>query len=135
MKSFKLFMIPFLCFVLMAGCKKDEKTECQKLEGKWQLTSWREDGEEYFGTFITNSVIDFDKLDGDEGDFDWLITYFDGTSESIFGEYEGNSSCTEITLSADGSTPFDLDFEITDDELVLDGIIDGFAVELEFERD
>ena len=44
------------------ACNKDDDSasNCTKLQGKWEATSWKEDDEEFFGDtiFIISSVIE-----------------------------------------------------------------------------
>ncbi|MCC7466713.1 MAG: lipocalin family protein [Saprospiraceae bacterium] len=138
MKNFNFWLpITLLLFVLTSSCKKDKLSPCQLLEGNWQCESWREDGEEQLGSIalISYSKLDFDKLSGGKGDFDWIVNYNDGTSEVISGKYEVNTNCSEVTFSLTTGEILDLDFVINDDELTLEGNLDGLAVELDFKRD
>jgi hypothetical protein len=138
MKKFNfLLSVSLFLFISLMGCKKDEPTPCELLEGNWQCESWREDGVEQLGSlaYISYSKVDFDKLAGDKGDFDWTVNYNDGTSEVITGKYEVNATCSEITLIVTGGDVIELDFEISNDELTLDGNLDGLGVDLNFKRD
>jgi hypothetical protein len=91
---------------------------------------------EYLGSLgdISYSKIDFDKLSGTKGDFDWITNYNDGTSDVYSGKYEVNATCSEVTLTLDGDD-YDLDFTILNDKLTLEGNLDGLGVELDFKRD
>jgi hypothetical protein len=134
--NFSLSLLLFSLIFLM-GCKKDNPTPCELLEGNWQCESWQEDGEELLGSFadISYSKLDFDKLSGGRGDFDWTINFNDGTSDVITGKYEVNTACSEITLEIVGGDIIDLDFVIINDKLTMEGNLDGLGIELDFKRD
>lgn len=135
---FALFALLFAASMTVVACKKDdEKTSCQKLEGEWKCVSFKEDGVELLGSagIINSSELDFDKLNGDEGDFDWTITYNDGSNEALRGDYEVNANCTEVTMTPVGEIGIDFDFEIDGDELTLEANLDGSAAEVKFKRD
>ena len=139
------FSIFLFALILLMGCKKDEPTPCELLQGDWQCESWQQDGVEYFGNQagISSSRIDFDELPSSggiynlRGDFDWVITFSDGSTETIVGKY--NSKCdligSEITLDFDGGGTSKLDFTILNDKLTLEGEFFNFDVKLDFERD
>ena len=140
------FSIFLFALILLMGCKKDEPTPCELLQGDWQCESWQQDGVEYFGNQagISSSRIDFGQLpglsrDGErlQGDFDWVINFSDGSTETIVGKY--NSKCdligSEITLDFDGGGMSELDFTILNDKLTLEGKFFIFDLKLDFERD
>lgn len=133
-----LFALLFAASMTVVACKKDDdKSACQKLEGEWKCVSFKEDGVELLGSagIINSSELDFDKLNGDEGDFDWTITYNDGSNEALRGDYEVNANCTEVTMTPVGEIGIDFDFEIDGDELTLEANLDGSAAEVKFKRD
>jgi hypothetical protein len=120
------------------ACKKDEDiSNCARLEGTWQCTSWVEDGEEFFGDtiFISSAEITFKALEGNQGDYDWNITYLIGGQESIIGAYVVNTSCDEVTITPKSGTPSTYQFMISGDELTLEGNINNVQIELQFSKD
>ena len=109
--------------LILAACNKDEdKTACQNLEGTWTASSWLEDNEQFFGDtiYITNSVIEFKKLDGVQGDLNWDITYTIGGSQAIIGSYLVNESCDEVIITPKSGTGTTYAFTIDGDQLTLD---------------
>ena len=135
MKKLTVSMLTIIFFALCIGCKKDDLTPCQRLEGKWKCESWREDGEEELGYSLSSFRLEIEELNGSDGDFEWIIVTEDGDAETITGEYEVNSNCTELEFSSSGGTTAEMDFEIDGDELALEGNVDGYYLELKFERD
>lgn len=132
---FPLFLGLMLVF-LMTSCK--EKLYNQ-LEGDWAVTSYKVDGVEAIGVDLESFTIEFDDYDtdGEEGDYSWNFTYSDGTSESYDGTYEVDTENNEVTFNFDApfSGSYDFEVEIDGDELTLQGDINGFAVDIEAERD
>lgn len=127
-----------LCFVLSFACKKDEETSnCVKLEGVWQCESWKEDGEEFFGAdiFITGAELTFKKLDSDQGDYEWNISYLIGGTEMIMGAYIVNESCDEVTVTPMGGASTTYGFTVSGDELTLAGNINAVEIELQFRKE
>lgn len=137
------FSIFLFALILLMGCKKDEPTPCELLQGEWQCESWQENGVEYFGNqaSISSSRIDFVQIrevtketQNIQNDFDWVINYSDGSSETIVGQYDVGERCSEVTLTYDGDR-FEFDFTILNDKLTLEGKLLNFDVKLDFERD
>ncbi len=136
MKKLTLSLLTIILFALFIGCEKDDLTPCQRLEGEWKCESWREDGEEELGYSISSCRLEIEELKGGEGDFKWIMATEDGDAETITGEYEVNSNCSELEFSTSGGpSSAEIDFEIDGDELTLEGNVDGFYLELQFERD
>ncbi len=127
-----------LWLVLSFACKKDDEvSDCLKLEGVWQCESWKEDGEEFFGEtiFITSAELTFKKLDGDQGDYEWNISYLIGGTEMIIGAYVVNESCDEVTITPKAEAPATYGFKVTGDELTLTGTINAVKIELQFRKE
>ena len=127
-----------LLLAILFSCKKDENgTDCAKLEGFWQGESWIEDGEQFFGDtiFISSSEINFKVLTGDQGDYEWNISYLIGGTEMIIGQYVVNQDCDQVTLTpkggAEGTT---YNFHFDGDLLILDGTINTIVTELKFRK-
>lgn len=79
-------------------CKDDKTTLKDKLVGEWQIESFAIHGVETKGSVITNSKLEFEAYRGSNGDFEWFILHFDGTSELQVGDYEADKTDQEITL-------------------------------------
>ncbi|HJW29432.1 MAG TPA: lipocalin family protein [Saprospiraceae bacterium] len=121
MRSILLFA---LCGAfLLTSCKKDEGTsDCLKLEGTWNATSWTEDNEQFLGDtiFIISSVVEFKKLDGTQGDVDWTINYTLGGEEMFIGSYVVNASCDQVVITPKAGAPTTYQFSISGDKLTLE---------------
>lgn len=127
-----------LWLALTFACKKDEDvSNCMKLEGTWQCESWVEDGQEFFGDtiFISAAEITFKTLEGNQGDYDWTITYLIGGQEAIIGAYLVNESCDEVTITPKGGAPSTYQFTISGEELTLEGNINNVDIELQFRKE
>ena len=122
MKSILWFALGLLLIII--ACKKDEgsSTNCQKLEGTWVGTSWKEDDEQFFGDsiYIISSVIEFKTLDGNQGDVDWMLNYTLGGMVDIIGSYMVNESCDEVIITPKSGTGTTYAFTINGDKLTLD---------------
>ena len=133
-----LLYVAIAALFLFMACKKDEATtDCMKLEGKWTALSWLEDDEQFFGDtiFITSSVIEFMKLDGVQGDVDWMITYTVNGSEDLFGSYVVNASCDEVTITPKSGAPTTYAFTINGNKLTLDTHDNHVHVVQEYRRE
>ena len=67
--------------MLFSSCeifKKDDLLR-EDIVGEWDITSFTIDGVEAKGSVIKNSKMEFEKYSGNSGDFEWTITYADGT--------------------------------------------------------
>lgn len=118
-----------LCLALGAmlvamACNKDDDSasNCTKLQGKWEATSWKEDNEEFLSDtiFIISSVIEFKTLEGNQGDFDWTINYTLGGLQNVFGSYVVNESCDEVTITPKSGAPTTYSFTIEGEKLTLE---------------
>ncbi len=138
MKTMNLVGLGLLLTFLLA-CKKDEDvSDCAKLEGDWQCESWIEDGQEFLGTteVITSSEINFKVLTGDQGDYEWNISYLIGGSEMIIGAYVVNQDCDQVTITPKGGgAPAVYNFHIEGDLLILEGTINAVVTELQFRKE
>jgi len=110
--------------LVAVACNKDDDSasNCTKLQGKWEATSWKEDDEEFLGDtiFIISSVIDFKALEGNQGDVDWAINYTLGGLQNVFGSYEVNETCDEVTITPKSGAPTVYSFTIEGEKLTLE---------------
>jgi len=110
--------------LLTLACNKDEDTSsnCEKLVGKWEATSWKEDDEQFFGDtiFIISSEIEFKTQTERQGDFDWKINYTLGGLQDVFGSYVVNESCDEVTVTPKSGAPTTYSFSFDGDKLTLE---------------
>ncbi len=126
-----LLTLPFL-----VSCEKDEKpTLRDEIVGEWKIKSFTIDGVEVKGTVVKTSKIEFEAYTGTNGDFEWYVSYTDGTSETQVGDYTLDEADKEIVLQEDDGKVLKMDFDLNADDLTLEGIIDGERMILKAERD
>lgn len=129
-----------LCLIMAIACKKDEGeviSNCLRLEGTWQCSSWMEDNLEFLGAteFINAADIKFKALTGDQGDYEMNVTYQVGGSEMIIGAYKVNEACTKVTITPKAGLPAVYDFSFNGDMLTLSGNVNSVNVELTFNKE
>ncbi len=133
-RIFALLMLS-IAVVGMTSCKKDKKpTFKEEVVGDWEVKSFTEDGVELMSTIVTSFTMEYETYAGSNGDFEWIINYADGTSERITGDYEVDVEDKEIKLiKNDGTTTLDID--VDNDDIEIEGIIDGFRYVIKADRD
>lgn len=133
-RIFALLMLS-IAVVGMTSCKKDKKpTFKEEVVGDWEVKSFTEDGVELMSTIVTSFTMEYETYAGSNGDFEWVINYADGTSERIAGDYEIDVEDKEIKLiKNDGTTTLDID--VNNDDIEIEGIIDGFRYVIKADRD
>ena len=127
------FLFLLAATLLVSGCKDDVDPNVDvnnRLEGDWDVESFTVDGTEYMGSVVTSFEMEYEKQSDTEGEAQWTVIYSNGTTERTEGDYEIQNSGQEIDFDNT-----DLEIEIDGDELTLEGILDGFRVEIEAERD
>jgi hypothetical protein len=127
-----------LCLLMAFACKKDEDiSNCSRLEGTWQCSSWMEDDLEFLGAteFINAADIKFEALTGDQGDYEMNVTYQIGGSEMIIGSYKVNEACTKVTITPKAGLPATYDFSFDGDMLTLSGNVNAVDIELVFNKE
>ncbi len=135
----KFAFLPLVAFTLaftFSNCKKDKKpTLRESLVGEWEIKSFTIDGVETKGSVVRSSKMEFEKYTGTNGDFEWSISYMDGSTDIESGDYQVDEEDGEIEFkSADGNT-LQLEFDLEGEELELEGIIDAERVVIKAERD
>lgn len=132
---FNLPIFATLLFALLSftACKKDKLRK--DLVGDWEVKSFTIDGVEAKGSVITSSKMEFEAYSGDNGDFEWSISYTDGSSETQTGDYTVDQEDEEITFEDNDGERIKLDFDLSNDDLELSGILDGQRVVIKAERD
>lgn len=133
-RLFALLMLS-IAVVGMTSCKKDKKpTFKEEVVGDWEVKSFTEDGVELMSTIVTSFTMEYEAYSGNNGDFEWVINYADGSSERITGDYEVDVEDKEIKLiKNDGTTTLDID--VDNDDIEIEGIIDGFRYVIKADRD
>lgn len=108
----KIKLLPLLLFAFgmmtMTACDKDDDTTPvnikSKIVGTWDFTSFKVGNSEYMGTIVDSSYVTFGAIQVNKGDFEQTITYADGETEAIAGEYEIDENKDEVKMTADGET-------------------------------
>lgn len=130
-----LFLMLSIAIVGASSCKKDKvPTLKEEITGDWEVKSFTEDGVELMNTIVTSFTMEYEPYSGINGDFEWQIFYADGSSERISGDYEVDVEDGEIKLiKDDGTTTLELD--VKDNDITIEGIIDGFRYVVKGKRD
>lgn len=132
----KIKLLPLLLFALgmftLASCDKGDDTTPvnikTKIVGTWDFTSFKLGTTEYMGTIVDSSYITFEALQGDKGDFEQTITYVDGETEAIAGEYQVDEANKTVKMTADGETQVLKITQIGNTNMNWTGIQDGHQV-------
>ena len=133
LSAFLLLMILLPAFT---SCKKDKKPTLRgEIVGEWELKSFTVDGVELKGSIVLASKMEFEAYSGSNGDFEWVVNYADGTSETASGDYTLDEEDAEVELENNDGERIKFDVEIDGDDLELSGILDGERYELKAERD
>ena len=134
--SLSAFLLLLLLLPAFTSCKKDKKPTLRgEIVGEWELKSFTVDGVELKGSIVLASKMEFEEYSGSNGDFEWRITYADGTSENASGDYTLDEEDAEVELENSDGERIKFDVEIKGDDLELSGILDGERYELKAERD
>ena len=139
MYSTKVLVLLMLVLPAMTSCDKckdkNEPTLKAQIVGEWEIKSFTIDGVEIKGPIVTSSKMEFDAYSGNNGDFEWLIFYADGSSERQLGDYELDEDDKEIVLEDSDGDRLEFDFDLDGDDLELSGTLDGERYILKAERD
>ncbi len=129
------FLMLSITMVGVSSCKKDKVlTFKEEIVGDWEVKSFTEDGVELMSTVVTSFTMEYEPYSGINGDFEWQIFYGDGSSERITGDYEVDVEDKQIKLiKDDGTTTLELD--VKNDDVEIEGIIDGFRYVIKGKRD
>jgi len=136
MKHMRFLLIGLAGLLLVAGCKKDKKSDTDQLRATWEATSYTEDGTEVIPNFVQSLTIRHDEVIGGEGDFRWTLTYnslFGIPTDIINGRYTVNESRKEIRYIAMGDTLL-FQYILDGNNLTLEGNVDGSAVRIRLRK-
>jgi Lipocalin-like domain len=114
----------------MSSCEKDEKLT-RDISGEWEIRSFTADGVEIMGSLVRSSKFEFEK----DGDFEWTISYTDGSTDIASGEYEIDAEDQEIRLESDNGDIDKMDFDLDGDDLELSGIFEQNRVVIKARKD
>lgn len=134
--SLSAFLLLLILLPAFTSCKKDKKPTLRgEIVGEWELKSFTVDGVELKGSIVLASKMEFEAYSGSNGDFEWVVNYADGTSETASGDYTLDEEDAEVELENNDGKRIKFDVEIKGDDLELSGILDGERYELKAERD
>ena len=126
---------------LFGGDDDDDVPESERvndrLQGEWEVTSWRLNGQEVIRRGVSEFIMDFEKDEFDDGEVEWDIDFTDPSTQDqrIDLSYLISEDGEEITI--DGDT-YEIDFD-GNDEFELDGNVQtnngSQRWQMELERD
>ena len=119
--------------VLNSSCKKSRILN--SLEGDWEVTSFTEDGEELINVLFSAVTLEFEEYGSDEGDFNMTFVDVYGSVTPFSGEYECNDDGDELDVTFSTGERLEFDFDLDDDELTMEGNIDGYFWIIRADRD
>lgn len=136
-KSFGPVSLVLLTFTIFGtSCEWFRKDDLQDhIVGEWEVKSFKVDGTELKGSVISSSVLEFDDYEKKKGDFDWTITYVDGSSDFESGYYEVDVEEETLTIKSNDGETLEFDLEIEDDELEFSGNVDGQNFTIKAEKE
>ena len=128
----KIFLIPIILVTLLVACKKDEVAS-KKLQGTWNITSLKTNGEEAIVADTTTAKITFSEIDANAGNYTlnfYLLGLELGSTE---GTFTINDDATSIQLTDEDNLSTDAeiitltntDFEIRSIDAVDVTVIKG----------
>ena len=130
-KALILLFIP-----LLFSCKKDRGTPCEQLVDSWRCISWVENQKEQLSSTgkLSSLVARLDPISSDgRGGFNWTAIYTTGLTEVFDGKYTVDSSCTQLRFTPTGQTSFMVDFSVSNQQLTMEGDLNGEAVQITWE--
>jgi hypothetical protein len=136
MKHMRFLFLGLAGLLLVAGCKKDKKSDTDQLRGTWEATSYTEDGTELIPVFVQSLTIRNDEIIGGEGDFRWTITFnpvFGNPTQIINGRYTVNEARKEIQYTDMGEALL-FEYSLDGNNLTLEGNVDGTAVRIRLRK-
>lgn len=137
LKNFStLSMLLILSSLSLASCEKDDDNTLRKnIVGEWEIKSFTIDGVEVKGSVVNSSDLEFEEYSGNNGDFEWFISYMDGTSETQKGDYEVDEIDGELILENNNGKRTKFDVEVVGDNLEISGSIDAERYIIKAKRD
>jgi hypothetical protein len=128
----KIFLIPIILVTLLVACKKDELAS-KKLQGTWNITSLKTNGEEAIVADTTTAKITFSEIDANAGNYTlkfYLLGLELGSTEGTFTINDDATSIQltdedNLTTNAEIITLTNTDFEIRSIDAVDVTVIKG----------
>ena len=116
MKTKQLLFLLFAGILVLTGCKKEESTTLQKIQGKWSLVSTVSSGKingQAYSITVTGGASDYIEFLSD-GTFKEVVN---SMSLSATGTYSVTD--TQVTMTLNGSTVVNTIITLTDNSLIL----------------
>lgn len=132
MKNLQILFL-LVVSVLFIQCSKDidpNEDINNKLNGEWDVESFRLDGEEQIQYTINVFRMDFTKETATSGETEWTLFDVLGDITILGGDYEIIENGQRIEFEGD-----ELNIDIDGDFLIIDGNVDGLYWEIAAERD
>lgn len=128
----KIFLIPIILVTLLVACKKDEVAS-KKLQGTWNITSLKTNGEEAIVADTTTAKITFSEIDANAGNYTLKFYLLGLELGSTEGTFTINDDATSIQLTDEDNLSTDAeiitltntDFEIRSIDAVDVTVIKG----------
>ena len=134
MKNFNtrlLFLLVASLFIVPACNNEDPNEELNNdLIGDWDVESYTVDGQEAIGSVLISFKMEFKKETETGGETEWTLVDFLGATLVAEGDYVIINDGTEIDIDGE-----ELNIRINNDNLFIDGNLDGDRIEIEAERD
>lgn len=148
MKNLKTLLLATFVMLFVAttlsSCKK--WTASRRIDGTWNASSYKEDGQELIGSSSLYSSIEFrfSKSDKESGDVTLTavvnpgVPTYGGTTIVENGTYECKDKAEKLIVTFTGSSGTSIetyDMELSKDEMTLSGNISGYSVEIEADKE
>lgn len=135
MKNFKKFQVLFFLSVsvLFIQCTIDidpNEDVNNRLNGDWDVESFRYDGQEQISYTINTFTMEFTKETATTGETQWTLFDVLGDVTSFAGDYEIIEEGQRIEFEGD-----ELNIDIEGDFLTIEGNVDGIYWEIAAEKD
>lgn len=98
-----LLVTAFFVVTTFTSCEKSRVLN--RLEGKWEVTSYIYDGNQFMGTLLESFTMDYNEAEDDEGDVTWTtVDNLVGNTSTDEGVYVINDDADELQITfTDGS--------------------------------
>lgn len=133
-KSLSFLLLVFATLTFTSCDKDDVKTPLtESIEGVWDVTSYKLEGDEYIGLIFEEAVLGFEATVDNEGVFTQEVTFTDDETVFITGPYVVDEEENDVYMEYDGEVIV-AHIEINDGKMVWDGTQDGFPLVLKATR-
>ena len=137
MKKISTYLtIGLTSFLLFSGCTlfDPDLKIARQLEGEWEVTSFTVDGVESMQALFSRFVMEYEKYNDGEGDFNFTLNNIAGGTDNFFGEYVVDEDGTNLELTYDNGAVENWDLDLEKDNLDMTSVIDGSNYRITAER-